>query len=525
MAEDKNPDLSTDTKRVEYYNQKVEEFRKENPNVSEVSEKAFDSARSYAQQGVFPPLGFIAFPGDSEKHTPDEMGIGVAAGNVLFGAARFLDGLKKDSPGVLIEKGIDTYKGFDDSAAVNELTGATKMSFATVKEGFQEIQTAIRADDKDAEDPFEKSPVLSKLNPDEIENLLNSTVLKFIKELGLKREDKASDKLTLDRGEESFTKAKEFAASVEAAGPQALETLKLNTKDDSEYMARLEKAKREDALMDSVTTSKTEVKVIQEIKKTEEKPEGIKATETPVPPPVQQTPAATSVAQREETPLLPVKEGNLNLAKEEEIAPIVQQTTATGPTVTETAQAPVTQIGKESTTKEEATNYADNPFILQLGKDLGFSKSDMKEVFGGVGASQITQGLREGLTGKTSESLANIVNESTAEGVKSPEPAPTTKVSEPTKMTTPAQATTTPPPSPTAAQENSAVSESEKPADKTTSPSPVTDMGDKKDVAKANEEIKKEEDKTNAELLKVMKDILRTLQGPLITTDGIHKFH
>jgi arsenate reductase-like glutaredoxin family protein len=51
---------------------------------------------------------------------------------------------------------------------------------------------------------------------------------------------------------------------------------------------------------------------------------------------------------------------------------------------------------------------------------------------------------------------------------------------------------------------------------KETTPAPETkSMEDNKD---------KEQDQTNAELLKVMRDVLKTLQGPLIFTDGKHNF-
>jgi hypothetical protein len=283
-------------------------------------------------------------------------------------------------------------------------------------------------------------------------------------------------------------------------------------------------------------TSKSGSKVSTDKTKTEEKPAEIKSIETPVVP---VTPAPTAAADtqnlKQETPLAPVvnqeaipaqiSETNLGMEKEPEVtAPPVQTTTETGPTVTETAQSPVTEIGKESTAEGEAMNFADNPMLSEFGKALGFSESDMQEVFGGAGASQIAQGLRGELTGKTPESVANIVNESTAEGVKQPETAPATKVSEPTKMATPAPAATTPTPTP-AAQENSAVSEPEKLAGETTPPPAAPATEEKKEETKAAEESKKEEDKTNAELLKVMKDILRTLQSPLIMTDATHKFH
>ena len=424
MAEEQYLDLSTDSKRVEHFNKKVEEFRKESSDVAEAPKQVFDLARQHAQQQVFPPFGFIAFPEDPKNLMGDEMGIGIAAGRVLFGAARFIDGLKKDSPEDLIQKGIDTYRGFEDSTAVNDLTGATRMSFATVKDGLQEIKSAIRADDKDAEDPFEKSPILSKLNPDDIENLLDSTVLKFIKELGLKRADEASDKPILDKGEVSFTKAKELAAKTNPIAPKNIEASKLNTKDDPEYMARLEKAKREDALMDSVTTSKTGGKISSRDEKkletkpaetitAETKPEGIKATETPVTTKpvasneekakndlvalssnvtntVTNNSNAISVLQDPDAKPAPVLKSETNKVTPETKVSTTAATPATAitqeskPTSTNPPIEPpkgetqAMQLGDKSSVSDDET-----PLLKMLGESMGMSADDIAKMFAG----------------------------------------------------------------------------------------------------------------------------------------------
>lgn len=521
MAEEKNPDLSTDTKKVDYYKQRVEELRKDRFEVAEIPAPAFDVAKRYAQQGVFQPFGMINFVDEPGK-TKDQQFIDRAAERVIFGATHFVKELKNYTPDQLLDKGIDTFGSFERSDSVKALKDSTKMSFVTVKQGLEELNYAIQSGEENAEDPFKNTP-LKKLNPDDIGALLDSTIIKFVKELGLKRDDEARDQLYLENADRALSKI-------------AIPATNANAVKEAEYQEKLKKAEQQESLETSLMVSKSGSKVSTDKTKTEEKPAEIKSIETPLVP---VTPAPTVAADtqnlKQETPLAPVvnqeakpaqiSETNLDMEREPEAtAPPVQTTTETGPTVTETAQSPVTEIGKESTGEGEAMNFADNPMLSEFGKALGFSESDMQEVFGGAGASQVAQGLRGELTGKASESAANIVKESTAEGVKSPEPAPATKVSEPTKMATPTPAATAPPPPP-AAQENPAVSEPEKPAGETTPPPATPATEDKKDETKAAEETKKEEDKTNAELLKVMKDILRTLQSPLIMTDATHKFH
>ena len=571
MAEEQYRDLTTDTKRVEYYNKRVEELKKENPDVADAPKQAFDLARQYAQHSVFPPFGFIAFPEDPKNLMGDEMGIGIAAGRVLFGAARFLDGLKKDSPGDLIHKGIDTYKGFDDSTAVNDLTGATRMSFSTVKEGLQEIKSAISADDKEAEDPFEKSPILSKLKPDDIENLLDSTVLKFIKELGLKRADEASDKPILDKGEVSFTKAKELAAKTNPIAPKNIEDSKLNTKDDPEYMARLEKAKKDDALMDSLDTNKAGAKIAsREAKKAETKPEGIRATETPVNTPTsattQTTPAPTvieksqtnvtnnttsnavSVTQDPDAKPEPILKSETQVkpqeVKQEAPKPIVakQDTTpaSTNPPIEakNVGTAPV-GLGDKSSVSDEET-----PLLKMLGKSMGMKPDDIAKMFAGK-EDQLQKGLdltfgseaeSIGIKSDQPENPAQFLpdepkstiiekasNATVGQAQKVAQQATNistaTKTSEPVKIAeaapTPKQEPTPEPTTPAPVQSEQTNMESTGGESKE-SPSPETKPPE--------DSTNKEAGPSNDDLLKVMKEILKTLQGPLIVTESTPKY-
>lgn len=532
MADEQYIDLSSDTKRVDYFNKQVEEYKKTKPEVAELSPVAFDMAKQYSLQRTFPPFGLISFPEEPGNPLGDPNKIKGAAEKVIFGTANFVKSLKSDSPETLIQRGIDTYKGFYDSTAVNSLLGSTKMSFANIRQGLEEVNDAIKADDPNPDDPFEGKAAFKNLKPEDISALLSSTVIKFIKEIGLKREDESNDNKYLENADKALSKIPK-----EETTTKSVDVSKLNTAEDPEYMERMRKAREEDDLLNSLDISKSGAKIATSKPKTEAKPEGIKSIETPVTPPpaTPATPAPTT----ESAPPTQIKETNLNLEKEEEKTTPIQPATQTGktgaentqalakeeevPTVTQTAQAPVTETGKTNT-GGTGINFEDNPMLSEFGKALGFSAADMQEVFGGSGADEISKGLREGITGRTSEPVTNTVKETTPEAVKTQEPAPATKVSEPAKIATSAPAATPPPP-PAQAQEKTTASEPEKPAGESTPAPPPPAAEEKKDETKAAEETKKEEDKTNAELLKVMKDILRTLQGPLITTDGTHKFH
>ena len=581
MAEEQYPDLSTDTKRVEHFNKKVEEFKKESPDTAEVSKEAFDMARQYAQQSVFPPFGLIAFPEDSKKHTPDEMGIGIAAGNVLFGASRFINSLKKDAPETLIEKGIDTYKGFDDSVAVNSLAGSTKMSFAEIREGMSIVNAAIRADDKDVEDPFENNAALKKLTPDEIDALLESTVIKFVKELGLKRDEEA-DKLYLESGESALAKIP-TAAAVETTVNKTLDPTKLNTKDDPEYMARLEKAKKEDELMDSLYGIKTDKKKPAEnaIKQEEVKPIATAQTPAETNLPVSQIAPKTEVlTENKSTENNVIDKTQTNVtnnvtnvtspqqsitnveASQQSITNVAPQQsevkTEEAPVIkTESSQSPLSPLPPPPPVPSELMSQSvipsgnstvsdeETPLLKMLGESTGMSADEIAKMFANdpeglntgldltfaseTPQASALQGSPQAISKSVQEVIAQegqkttgAIQQSIAEPVASIKSA-ATKVSEPIKMAAAAEppAAPTPPetqPDITASPEASteATSQAQSGAESNSSPTSETKP--------AESTTNTEQGQNNDELLRVMKEVLKTLQGPLIVTDSSPRF-
>lgn len=564
MAEDQYRDLSTDTKRVEYYNKRVEELRKENPDVAEASERAFDMARQYAQHRVFPPFGFIAFPDDPKNPMGDEMGIGIAAGRVLFGASNFISDLKKEDPGDLIQKGIDSYKGFDDSVAVNELTGATKMSFATVRDGLYEIKSAIRADDKDAEDPFEDNPALKKLTPDEIEALLDSTVIKFVKELGLKRDD-ARDKTYLDDGAKALSKIPSTPAGTETKEAGTLDPSKLNTKEDPEYMARLEAAKKQDDLMDKLTTGKGGAKIVTETPtkveepvKAEPKPIDVTSLDQKASP----TPAANTTEKNESAAASPAtfknpdvvnNVTNINTTQEAavkaEAAPILKSESVQPQTTPATGMGEMESTGSSESPKLEnsggnSVSDDETPLLKMLGESTGMSTEDIAKMFAGnseglntgldlafgPGASpleaiqqspqSISESVQKSLSTGTQKNI-NAIQQSVASPASAIATA-ATKISEPVKMSAPAE-----PQVNTAEEESNMTPPADVPV-QTESMSSGSE-GELKEspgqeTKTTQETTNNEQSPTNDELLRVMREILKTLQGPLIVTDSSPKF-
>ena len=564
MAEEKYHDLSTDTKRVDYFNQQVQEFKESNPEVAEASPGAFDIARRYAQQSIFPPFGLISFPEDPKNLLGDEGKIKEAAERVIFGSSRFISSLKKDSPMDLMNKGIDTYKGFDDSAAVNELTGATRISFATVKGGLHEIQSAIKADDKDSENPFEKNPILSKLDPNEIESLLDSTVLKVIKELGLKRIDEANDKLILDKGESSFIKAKELAATSNIAITKALESSKLNTKEDPEYMARLEKSRKEDELIDSLDLNRAGAKITPlEGKKVDTKPEGIKVTETPLSTPPQNTTFSSAIDELKNlrgNVTANITNNSTSVFQDPDAKPraiFKSETPVKAPDVNErnTATSAVKQEANPASTSPsvEPTKTSNQPKILakkslisddetpllkMLGESIGMKPDDIAKMFAGkednlqksldltfpgeipVIGSQIASTAPQETATVSSLSTAATQPQKTVE--QSTTISTANKISEPVKIAEKAPELTK--------QETSKVTPTPETIQTTTESASTEISGGgnnetpKPETKPQSDTTNKEEGSNNDELLRVMKEVLKTLQGPLIVTESTPKF-
>ena len=182
-------DLKTDTEKVEFYNKKIEELRAKAEETKDLSKVAADLVIGDARSNIFPPFGFINF-----IKTPDidEKGIEKLAEQTIKGTAPYIDRLEKSAPNTLEKYGIQEEKEFLDSKANAELNSITKTDFKTIKVGIE--------DKEDGAADFENKS-LEKLSGPDLQSILDTSILKFLKEIGVKREKEPEDNLIISKGE------------------------------------------------------------------------------------------------------------------------------------------------------------------------------------------------------------------------------------------------------------------------------------------------------------------------------------
>jgi hypothetical protein len=170
------------------------------------------------------------------------------------------------------------------------------------------------------------------------------------------------------------------------------------------------------------------------------------------------------------------------------------------------------------------------PLLDILGASSGMKSEDIAKIFQGEGGMEkLQQGLDLSFPGVPENVEAQItaaVDQTTgAAKIETPSTAQTViKRSEPAKMAE-AVEPAPPPAAPAVQQEvvaptkqedtpiNTATTETEAKSKETTPAQEPSPTGDNKDQVQ-----------TNDELLKVMRDVLKALQGPLIVTDGKQYF-
>lgn len=497
MAEENKQDLSTDSQVIDYFNRRIEEVKENDPELSTLSPVAFGVAKQYGQASVF-PFGLIGFP-ESAKN-PNEIDDYVQ--RVIQGSIDFTQRLKTGEASELIASGIENFKGFRESNAANDFLAATRTTFETAKSNLLELKSAERNAEENVENPFENNPAFKKMTSDDIQSLLSFTMLNFLKEIGISRDavTEERDRYFFESGQKAFELAQGSVATTVQTEPQ-----RLNTEEDRALAEAKRKEAEETALLSSksgsnATTQSGTSNVVT-------------SSNQPVTAqPVVVTPATTTIVEKTQTTVV-----ERNPLEREEV-PVVAQTTSAGTNLVEQAQAPVTP-----TPTNTEIDYSDNPLLRQLGRNLGFTRAQMKEMFGGESGAKIAEGLKNSLKEEVVP-VANTVQE-TKEILSTSNGPVATRVSEPVKMAE--QVTPPPPPPPAPATEVTPVPVSTLEAANTTStPETSENKGETKDETKPSQEtMNKEESTTNSELLRVMKQILITLQGPLITTDGGHKFH
>jgi hypothetical protein len=111
-------ELKTDTDKVNFYNEKIEELKSKSEEIKNLSEPALNFAIGNSRVDVFGWPGMVNF-----FKTPDidEKGIEKIAEQTITGVGKYVEHLKTDSPPSLDYWNLDDTKYFQDSLANKRL--------------------------------------------------------------------------------------------------------------------------------------------------------------------------------------------------------------------------------------------------------------------------------------------------------------------------------------------------------------------------------------------------------------------
>ena len=495
--------LETEVGRFEYYKKKLEEEKATVPQLTAASPKAVELAMHEANGDIFPPMGLINF-----NKVPDgvdkEKYIGFKVDDILRGTVQYIHYLQSQPPAYLQGWGISRLPIYRESDAAKNLVAKTKVSYSKLSEEMSNIE--------DGEAPEFSDPALNKLSSKDIQNLLDSSILEFLKEIGVDRSGggvKQNDDLILESSQKIYEFLTKAGTPVKPSAP--IEPIVTKTEEAPMKVKEAEK-------MEPVPTS----------------PAAPPAQAAPVPP---QTPTVVEKSQppiEPEQPSVPAQ--NTTTTEPANIATAEPANIATP----ETTNQPVAPLSDVPFTETESVSVSGSgsasvstPLLDLLGTSSGMSSDDIAKMFQGEGGMEkLQQGLDLSFPGSPikTETIAAAIGQAqpatTVQQQNATANAPVaTKTAEPAKIAETIQAPPAPPQTPAAP-----VAPPEAPKEAPTPPAPTEDKGKAEENAaaaetkQAEETKSKEQDQTNAELLKVMKDILKALHGPLIVTDGKHNF-
>jgi hypothetical protein len=493
------------SEQVEVFNKQLSEKKGADPVLSGASPEALDIAIGQARREVIPKSFGAAMFEIPEGKDPNQY-INSITDNIVSTAVGNFKDLSIQNP-TYLSGWIQNKPSFKDSKAYNDLKTITKTEFDTIENGISDLESGESADFRNKE--------LNKISSNNLQHVLDSTVLNYLKEIGIQRATGAapSDGYILESAKEVFDF---LAKSLTPPPPKPQEA------PPPPPPAKVEQTPPQAPPVEipaTVTTSQPEIT----------KPVAA-ATETPAATPVA-TPPVTPVA----TPPAP-----------EQKPSIVQQTQTNVTNITNQAAAEAGPKTFGAGTTKEFTKE-ESPLLTMLGDQLGMNAGEIANMFAGADIETFDQVIAQSFGGETSnltqqadeilqnpdlaakastvvegiaqsenipptvkEQVANVVSQKTQinEPVP-PAPAP------PQEQTPPPPPPQTPPASQEANQEKSQETKAQEEKEKSSSEAET----------KAAEESKKEEDqKINGELLKTMREILKVLQGPLIVTDNTHKF-
>jgi hypothetical protein len=481
--------LETEQGRFNYYKKKLEEEKAAVTELKDAPPKALDIAMHEANRDAFPPMGLIQFR-DVPNGLDEERFVSKRVEDVIKGTVKYVHELESQPAEYLKGWGILRLPEFENSEAGKKLTTKTKTDYTKIAQELSVVEDGDAAEFT--------NPAMNKMSSGELKDLLDGSLLEFLKEIGVQRSgpgSSESDKMILDHSAKLY----EFLDKQNApAPPKAAEPAP-------------EPAKR----MESTETG---------IKKSEE-PKSKNIENTPAPAPAPQAPAQTAPAAKPATP-----PANIVQQTQTSVTNIVNKSTATKetPTVVQAAQpATVTPAAEPA---QGGSDLASNPIFAALGDQLGISEKEMADIFKDGNAEVISGALKSSILEGPEDMVIKTASAPAAVQTQASPAKVATKVTETPKI---AEAAPAPPPvvqmAPAAPKEEesktpqmaSQANVEQAPITETT---PETPEYSAKSETKPNEEDKNDQSNVNAELLRVMTEVLRTLQGPLMFTDSTHRF-
>ena len=490
------------SEQVDVFNKQLSDKKSADPLLGNASQEALDIAIGQARGEVLPGSFGAAMFEIPEGKDPSQY-INSITDNIVSTAVENFKGLSYQNPKYL-SGWVQNRPSFKDSNAYNELRTITKTEFNTIENGIDDLEMG--------ESPDFNNKELNKISSNNLQHILDSTVLNFLKEIGIQRQSGAapSDEYVMNSAKEVFDF---LAKSLIPPAPKPEPTLPPPPP-----------APTEPAQSPAAEIPASVITTQQEIAKPAEPTQEI--TPATANPPVTQTPPAANPPA-------------------EPTSTVVQQTQTNVTNVTNQAAVEGPKTFDAATTKEFTKE--ESPLLSMLGDQLGMSAGEIANMFAGADIATFDQAIAQSFGGES-----DAINQATGEILQNPdlaakastvvqnltqnESVPTEAkeqvanvVSQATPMVeqTPApsveqQPATPPPPSP----QTPAPSPQEEP--EKTSETKAQEEKQKSAAeaeTKAADESRKDEDqRINGELLKTMREILKVLQGPLIVTDNTHKF-
>lgn len=522
-------ELKTDTDKVNFYNQKIEELKTKSEEVKDLSEAALDFAMRHSREDVFGWPGMVNF-----FKTPDIDGKGIEkiAEQTIKGTGKYIEHLKTDSPPSLDYWNLDDTKYFKDSAANKRLETITKTDYNSIKSSLGD-----KKDGGEAESTGNKE--IDKLSASELEALLSTTLVDYLKEIKIDRSANSSqDNYYTDNGNQLFkqlestapaappdSKKEEPAKTTETKTEVAQQTNPANPSPSpeikplstaAEVKENVVEKSQQSVVNNSSNTITTTVSNTQNLPTTTNQttPTTVKnIIETPV----KQEPASQTASENTQKP-------------EQNVVPSVLGSQQVTSGLTNVASA------------SEAVN-APGEITSLLAGAFGMSGSDLLKSIGGDNMTTSLTNTAQGAMEAGTSTVSNIVSQATTTPKSILENAGQPKSLMGGAINTASTGIA------------KTVSEIPKIAEKI-EPSPIQNIAEKKEETSLPSEVKtqespmgeatvegessspmsekkaeekgeknNEEEAGNGELLKIMKEILKTLQGPLLTTETTPRFH